>query len=132
MALTVREYVAADGQNPFREWLNSLTVAVRARIQARVLRFEMGNLGDHKSLGSGVWEARVMFGPGDRIYFGKDGHSIIVLLVGRDKGSQAKDISRAQGFWGDYWRQSGMARRSRDWNVGLALDLRNQEFADPA
>jgi putative addiction module killer protein len=102
MALTVREYVAADGKNPFREWLDSLTVAVRARIQARVLRFEMDNLGDHKGVGSGVWEARVMFGPGYRIYFGKDGDSIVVLLVGGDKGSQAKDISRAQGFWGDY------------------------------
>ena len=62
----------------------------------------MGNLGDHKSVGSGVWEARVMFGPGCRIYFGKDGDSIIVLLLGGDKGSQAKDISRAQGLWGDY------------------------------
>jgi putative addiction module killer protein len=50
----------------------------------------------------GVWEARVMFGPGYRIYFAKDGGSIIVLLVGGDKGSQATDISRAQGFWGDY------------------------------
>jgi putative addiction module killer protein len=85
VALTVREYVAADGKNRFREWLNSL-----------------GNLGDHKSLGSGVWEARVMFGPGCRIYVGKDGDSIIVLQVGGDKGSQAKDISLAQGFWGDY------------------------------
>ena len=102
MALPVREYLTADGRSPFRTWLDSLTVAVRARIQARVLRFEMGNLGDHKSVGSGVWEARVMFGPGYRIYFGKDGDSIIVLLVGGDKGSQAKDISRAQGFWSDY------------------------------
>jgi len=90
MALTVREYVAADGKNPFREWLDSLTVAVRARIQVRVLRFETGNLGDHKSVGTGVWEARVMFGPGYPIYY----DSIIVLVVGGDKGSQAKDISR--------------------------------------
>ena len=73
MALTVREYLTADGKNPFREWLGSLTKAVGARIQARVLRFELGNLGDHKSVGEGVWEARVMFGPGYRIYFGKDG-----------------------------------------------------------
>ncbi len=102
MALTVREYVAADGKTPFREWLSSLTTAVRARIQARVLRFELGNLGDHKTVGSSVWEARVMFGPGYRIYFGKDGDSIIVLLVGDDKGSQAKDIARAQGFWRDF------------------------------
>jgi putative addiction module killer protein len=102
MALTVREYVAPDGKNPFRDWLDSLTLAVRARIQVRVLRFELGNLGDHKSVGGGVWEARVMFGPGYRIYFGKEGASVVVLLAGGDKGSQAKDISRAQALWGDY------------------------------
>ncbi|MGB7220797.1 MAG: type II toxin-antitoxin system RelE/ParE family toxin [Vicinamibacterales bacterium] len=102
MALSIREYLTADGKSPFREWLEPLTVTVRARIQARVLRFEMGNLGDHKSVGNGVWEARVMFGPGYRIYFGRDGDSIIVLLVGGDKGSQAKDIPRAQEFWRAY------------------------------
>ncbi len=102
MALTIREYQTADGKSPFREWLDTLTKAVRARIQARVLRFELGNLGDHKSVGEGVSEARVMFGPGYRIYFGKDGDSIIVLLGGRDKGSQVKDIARAQGFRRDF------------------------------
>jgi len=85
MALTVREYVTPDGKNPYRQWLESLTVAVRARIQARVLRFELGNLGDHKNIGGGVWEARVMFGPGYRIFFGKDGNAIIVLLAGGDR-----------------------------------------------
>ena len=54
MALTIREYLTANGKSPFREWLNSLTIAVRARIQARVLRFETGNLGDHKGVGGGV------------------------------------------------------------------------------
>ena len=102
MALTVREYQTADGTSPYRQWLDSLTKAVRARTQARVLRFELGNLGDHKHVDEGVWEARVMFGPGYRIYFGKDGASIIVLLAGGGKGSQAKDIARAQGFWRDY------------------------------
>ena len=102
MALTVREYLTADGKSPFRRWLNALTTADRARIQARALRFEFGNLGDHKRVGGGVWEARVMFGPGYRIYFGKDGETIIVLLLGGDKGSQAKDITGAQGFWRDY------------------------------
>jgi len=67
-----------------------------------VLRFEMGNLGDHKSLGEGVWEARAMFGPGYRIYFGKDGSSIIILLVGGDKSSQTQDITLAKSFWRDY------------------------------
>jgi putative addiction module killer protein len=102
VAVIVREYLTADGKNPFREWLGSLAKTVRARIQARVLRFELGNLGDHRSVGEGVWEARVMFGPGYRIYFGEDGNAIIVLLVGGDKNSQRKDIARARQFWRDY------------------------------
>lgn|SRR5262249_44214667 len=109
MALIVREYLTAGGKSPFRQWLNSLTTAVRARIQARVLRFELGNLGDHKNVGEGVWEGRVMFGPGYRIYFGKDGDTIIVLLTGGDKGSQAKDIARAHAFWRDYLEKHGKA-----------------------
>jgi putative addiction module killer protein len=79
-----------------------LTKAVRARIQLRVQRFELGNLGDYKNVGQGVWEACVMSVLANRIYFGKDGDSIVVLLVGGDKGSQAKDIARARGFWRDY------------------------------
>ena len=102
MALKIREYVAADGKSPFRSWLDTLDVAVKARVQARVLRFETRNLGDHKSIRGGVWEARLVFGPGYRIYFGKDGNSMIVLLVGGDKGSQSQDMSRARGFWRDY------------------------------
>lgn len=102
MALTVRQYVTADGKRPFGEWVRSLTSAIGARIQLRVQRFELGNLGDHENIGEGVWEARVMFGPGYRIYFGKDGAAIIVLLAGGDKGSQARDIARAQRFWRDY------------------------------
>lgn len=102
MALIIREYLTADGRNPFREWLDNLDIGVKARIQARVLRFEMGNLGDHKSVGGGVWEARLMFGSGLRIYFGKDGHSMIVLLTGGEKSSQTQDIARAKRFWRDY------------------------------
>jgi putative addiction module killer protein len=85
MKLTIREYLSADGISYFREWLDSLAVPVKARVQARILRFEMGNLGDHKSVGGGAWEARVMFGPGYRICFGKEGRSIILLLLGGDK-----------------------------------------------
>jgi putative addiction module killer protein len=100
--LTVREHVTADGRNPFREWLSALDVATRARIQARILRFETGNLGDHKTVGAGVFEARVMFGPGYRIYFGRQGRDLVVLLLGGDKSSQARDIRRAQEFLADY------------------------------
>ena len=62
----------------------------------------MGNLGDHKSVYAGVWEARVMFGPGYRIYFGKEGRSVILLLLGGDKSSQAGDIRQARRLWREY------------------------------
>ena len=102
MSLTVLEYETADGESPFRQWLATLDRSVRARIQARVLRFEAGNLGDHRSVGAGVLEARVMTGSGYRIYFGRDGASLVLLLVGGTKASQAKDIRRAQDYWRDY------------------------------
>jgi putative addiction module killer protein len=58
--------------------------------------------GAHKAVGAGVSEARVMFGPGYRVYFGRDGRSVIVLLVGGDKASQARDIENAYTYWKDY------------------------------
>ena len=75
---------------------------VQARIQGRVLRFENGNLGDHKNVGGGVWEARLDFGPGYRLYFGKDGAAVILLLAGGDKTSQSKDIAAAKHYWKDF------------------------------
>ena len=102
MKLTIREYLTPQGKNPFRDWLKSLDVGVQARIQARVLRFENGNLGDHKPVGDGVWEARLDFGPGYRLYFGKDGVAVILLLAGGDKASQSKDIAAAKRYWDDF------------------------------
>ena len=102
MGYFVRESLTADGRNVFRDWLKTLDRVVRARIQARVLRFELGNLGDHKHVGAGVWEARLAFGPGYRIYFGKDRDAVVVLLAGGSKASQVADIRRAQGFWRDF------------------------------
>ena len=102
MALRIREYLTADGKNPFRDWLGTLDVPTRARMQARILRFELGNLGDHKALGDGLWEARLMFGPGYRLYFGRHGKDIVVLLVAGSKASQRRDIRRARLFWKEY------------------------------
>ncbi len=102
MKLIIREYMTAEGINPFRRWLNALDVSIRARVQARIFRFETGNLGDHKSIGSGVWEARLPFGAGYRVYFGKERQTVILLLLGGDKASQRKDIGLAQRYWADY------------------------------
>lgn len=102
MKLAIREYITQQGRNPFREWLKSLDLGVQARIQARALRFEIGNLGDHKNVGGGVWEARFDFGPGYRLYFGKDGVAVILLLAGGDKSSQSKDIAAAKRYWENF------------------------------
>lgn len=106
MTFSVREFVTADGRSPFREWLGTLDVAVRARIQVRILRFESGNLGDHKSVGNGVCEARMPFGSGYRLYFGREGNKIIVLLVGGDKSWQNKDVKLAQRYWEEYLKET--------------------------
>lgn len=87
-------------------WLTRLAVDARARVQVRVLRFESGNLGDHKSLGHGVWEARLDFGPGYRVYFAKTGRTVILLLLGGDKRSQSKDINQAKQYWTQYLEET--------------------------
>lgn len=106
MAFFVREYVEDSGRIPFRDWLAELDKATRARVQARVLRFETGNLGDHKEVGAGVLEARLDFGPGYRVYFGRKGRELVLLLLGGNKGSQKKDIKRAQEFWSQYLKEN--------------------------
>jgi putative addiction module killer protein len=98
----VREYVDSVGRIPFRDWLAGLDLTTRARVQARILRFEGGNLGDHKEVGGGVWEARLDFGPGYRVYLGRRGRELVLLLTGGDKRSQKRDLSRAREFWRDY------------------------------
>jgi len=106
VAFIVREYLEDGGRIPFRDWLTELDKATRARVQARILRFETGNLGDHKDVGAGVLEARLDFGPGYRVYFGRKGRELILLLLGGDKGSQKTDIRRAQEFWSRYLKEN--------------------------
>jgi putative addiction module killer protein len=102
MKWIIRQYITPAGCRPFGEWLDRLPVQAQARVAARIARFESGNLGDHKAVGSGVWEARLSFGPGYRVYFGQHGQTSILLLLGGSKVSQQDDIRRAQGYWSHY------------------------------
>ena len=103
----IREYLTPGGRNPFREWLHSMKdTNVRAKIRIRLNRIRLGNFGDCRALGDGVHELRMDIGPGYRLYFGKVGQRIVLLLCGGAKGSQDRDIVRAKEYWADYRRRS--------------------------
>jgi putative addiction module killer protein len=106
----VRLYADAKGRSPFETWLNGLRdLKARAIIRERIARLMLGNFGDAKAIGEGVFEMRVAFGPGYRIYYAEDGKRIVVLLCGGTKGSQAADISQAKVCWHEYKRLIGHA-----------------------
>jgi len=105
--LTVEIYQDDHGKQPLVEWLYSLKdIRTQARIENRLRRISTGNLGDHKAVGAGVFELRLSFGPGYRVYFGRIGSVVILLLCGGDKGSQRRDIERAKTLLADYLEDS--------------------------
>ena len=98
-------YRRVDGKEPFTEWLDGLRdKAASARIRIRLRRIEAGNLGDCEPVGEGVSELRIHVGAGCRVYFGRYGQWVILLLCGGDKGSQASDIRTAKALWAE-WKQ---------------------------
>ena len=100
--MVVLHYVSSDGVDYFDRWLRQQSSETRARVQTRLDRIEFGNLGDHGSVGRGVSELRVDFGPGFRLYYGRDGDEMVILLGGGTKNRQARDISLAQARWKAY------------------------------
>lgn len=95
-------YELRSGGSPARDYRGNIhDQNLKAAVDARVARFRGGNFGDSKSVGKGVFESRVHYGPGYRIYYGVDGDEIILLLIS-DKGSQSADIELAQGYWADH------------------------------
>ena len=101
----VREYVDSRGRNPFADWFDGLDATLAAKVRVAVVRMAAGNLSDVKGVGQGVLERRIHVGPGLRIYFGKDGDDLIILLAGGTKRRQQEDISRAQNLWFEYKRR---------------------------
>lgn len=100
-------YITAEGEKPFKVWLDGLRdINGRAKVRIRLDRARLGNLGDYKSVGEGVFEMRIDFGPGYRVYFGIAGNRLILLLLGGDKSSQTRDIQRAQGYWQEHQRRT--------------------------
>jgi len=105
--IEVRRYCQADGSEPLTDWLKRLSDRqAKARLLTRIDRLETGNFGDCKFLRDGVSELRIDWGPGYRVYFGRSGTRLIILLCAGDKRRQATDIERAVEFWNDYKSRS--------------------------
>ncbi len=101
--IEIRRYRTAGGHEPVTDWLSGLRDRqAQARIQVRLERLELGNFGDCKPVGSGVSELRIDWGPGYRVYFGRDGQTVIVLLCGGDKRKQDSDIKKAVELWQEF------------------------------
>ena len=99
----IQTYLTAEGSEPYADWLASLPDRqARARVVVRVGRMASGNLGDVKPVGDGVWEARIDWGPGYRVYYAQAGKRLILLLVGGDKRHQQADIQQAHTHWADW------------------------------
>ena len=100
--IETRTYVDYEGGSPYAKWFNSLNAPAAAKVVTALVRMEQGNMSNTKRVGSGVFECRIDFGPGYRVYFGKDGNTLIILLGGGTKKRQQNDIQKARTIWKDY------------------------------
>lgn len=103
--MEIEEYVDAGGESPFGGWFTGLDATAAARVTIALARIGVGNLSSTKGVGGGVLEYRIDTGPGFRIYFGRDGQTLVILLAGGTKRRQQKDIEAAQERWADYKRR---------------------------
>ena len=102
--LEIRYYVASGSHQPFAKWFADLDPVARAKVARVLVRMEQGNLSNVKSVGEGVLEYRIDFGPGYRVYL--DGDALVILLTGGTKKRQQRDIETAKEYWRDY-KQTG-------------------------
>ena len=102
--LELRVLVSGDGRSPFAAWFDQLDTVAAAKVTVALVRLGQGNLSRAKPVGEGVLEYRIDWGPGYRVYFGRDGATLVVLLTGGSKQRQQRDIDRAKALWAEYRR----------------------------
>ena len=108
--IEVIAYTDNRGCNSFRRWARGLDTIAANRINSALFQMQSGNLSNARSVGRGVAEYRIHFGPGDRIYFGRDGDTVIILLGGGTKRRQHRDIENARASWQEYGRRKRQER----------------------
>ncbi|MGV7224934.1 MAG: type II toxin-antitoxin system RelE/ParE family toxin [Nitrospinales bacterium] len=108
--ITVREYINSEGRSPYAKWFNGLNAPAAAKVATALVRMEQGNFSTTKGIGEGILECRIDFGPGYRIYFGRDGDTLVILLGGGTKKRQQRDIASAKLLWKEYKRRKRQER----------------------
>ena len=103
--IIIKEYIDTNDRSPFAKWFNRLSATAAARIVTAIVRMERGNFSNAKGVGGGVLECRIDFGPGYRVYFGRDGDRVVILLGGGTKKRQQNDIETAKALWKEYKRR---------------------------
>ncbi len=103
--MIIKEFIDINGDSPFARWFDDLNHVAAAKVTTAIYRLEQGNHSNVESVREGVFEYKIDFGPGYRIYFGKDGDELIILLGGGSKKGQSKDIKLAKLKWADYKRR---------------------------
>jgi putative addiction module killer protein len=106
--MRITEYLDGKGLSPFGRWFAKIDVRAASKVTIALARVAQGNLSNVKPVGSGVLEYRIDYGPGYRVYFGRDGDDLVVLLVGGTKQRQQNDIEAAQAYWRDYKSRRGV------------------------
>jgi putative addiction module killer protein len=102
MGYQIVEYISEADKNPFQDWFFNLDARAAAKVTTALVRLENGNTSNAKSVGNGVYEYKINFGPGYRVYFGYDGKTLFILLAGGTKKHQSRDIEIAKPNWVDY------------------------------
>jgi putative addiction module killer protein len=103
--LELRYYLTAGGESPFESWFSDLDAAAAAKVSVALVRLGQGNTSNAKTVGEGVLEYRINWGPGYRVYFGRDGEVLVILLTGGTKQRQQRDVATAKELWADYKRR---------------------------
>jgi putative addiction module killer protein len=105
LMINVLLYEQESGRSPFADWFAGLDRQAAAKVTVAVERLRLGNFSNIRGVGGGVQEYRINWGPGYRLYFGRDGEKLVILLCGGTKQRQNDDIERAKELWREYKRR---------------------------
>jgi putative addiction module killer protein len=113
--IEIHEFLDSSGRSVFARWFDGLTAVAAARVTVALTRLGQGNFSNVEGVGAGVYELKVDFGPGYRVYFGKDGERLVILLGGSAKKRQGAAIGAAQTAWAEYRRRKG-GKEHGEWH----------------